>query len=84
MATYPARRRTSARGPVEPTYLAADTCRMAKKPEPPPLPLWDVFKIASKAVWLATVEATDEQAAIEKVAKERNVPAARLLATRCR
>src|SRR5258708_946496 len=28
MATYPARRRTSARGPVERTYLAVDTSRM--------------------------------------------------------
>ena len=57
---------------------------MAKKPEPPAPITWDVFKIASKAAWLATVEATDEHDAIEKVAKERNVPAARLLATRRR
>jgi hypothetical protein len=40
------------------------------------------LKIASKGVWLATVEATDEHDAIEKVAKERNIPAARLMAVR--
>jgi len=57
---------------------------MERKPDPPPLSTFDVFKIAAKAVWLATVEATDEHDAIEKVAKERNVPAARLLATRRR
>jgi hypothetical protein len=45
---------------------------------------WDAYKLASKAVWLATIEATDEHDAIEQVAKERNVPAARLLATRRR
>jgi FRG domain len=43
-----------------------------------------VTKSTSKAVWLATVEATDERDAIERVAKERNVPAARLIATRHR
>jgi hypothetical protein len=48
----------------------------------PPLTSWDVHKIASKAVWLATIEATDERDAIERVAKERNVPAARLIAVR--
>jgi hypothetical protein len=69
---------------VERTYLTADTCRMAKQPEPPVLSSWDVYKLASKAVWLATIEATDEHDAIEQVAKERNVPAARLLATRRR
>jgi hypothetical protein len=52
---------------------------MAKKPETPALSSWDVFKLASKAVWLATIEATDERDAIERVAKERNVPAARLI-----
>jgi hypothetical protein len=57
---------------------------MPRKPEPPPPSTWDVFKIASKAVWLATVEATNERDAIERVAKERNVPAARLIATQRR
>jgi hypothetical protein len=53
-----------------------------RKPEPPPLSTWDVFRVAHKAIWLGTVEATDEHDAIERVAKERNVPAARLIATR--
>jgi hypothetical protein len=57
---------------------------MSRKPEPPPLSTWDVYKIASKAVWLATIEATDERDAIERVAKERNVPATRLIATQRR
>jgi hypothetical protein len=57
---------------------------MARKPQPPPPSTCDVFKIASKALWLATIEATDERDAIERVAKERNVPAARLIATQRR
>jgi hypothetical protein len=57
---------------------------MAKLAEPPPPSSFDVFKIAKKAVWLATVEATNEHDAIERAAKERNVPAARLIATRRR
>ncbi len=56
---------------------------MARKPEPP-LSTWDVFKITKKAVWLATIEATDERDTIEWVAKERDIPAARLIATRRR
>jgi hypothetical protein len=56
---------------------------MARQPEPP-LSSFDVFKLASKAVWPATIEATDERDAIERVAKERNIPAARLIATRRR
>jgi hypothetical protein len=55
---------------------------MPHKPEPPPLSSWDVFKLAKKAVWLATIEATDEHDAIKKVAEERNIPAYRLIATR--
>jgi hypothetical protein len=57
---------------------------MVKKPKPPPLSTFDVFNIASKLVWLASVEAADEHDAIERIAKERNVPAARLMATRAR
>jgi hypothetical protein len=51
------------RGPfsrIEGTYLAADTCHMAKKPEPPKPIIWNVYKIASKGLWLGTVEAPDE------------------------
>ena len=57
---------------------------MPRKPEPPPLSTWDVFRVAHRAIWLGTVEATDERDAIEKVAKERNIPAKRLIATRHR
>ncbi len=57
---------------------------MPRKPEPPPLSSCDVFKIASKAIWLATIEATDERDAIERVAQERNIPANRLIATQRR
>jgi hypothetical protein len=56
---------------------------MAKKPEPP-LSSFDVLKAAHKAVWIATVEAADEREAIEKVAMERNLPAAKLIAMRRR
>jgi hypothetical protein len=55
---------------IERTYLPADTCRMAKKPEPPTPARWDVYKIAKKAIWLGTVEAPDKQAAVEKAAQE--------------
>ena len=57
---------------------------MATKSEPPALSSWDVFRVARKAIWLGTVEATDERDAIEKVAKERNIPANWLIATRRR
>jgi hypothetical protein len=53
-----------------------------QQPTPPPLYSFDVLKIASKAVWVATVEASDERDAIERVAGERNLPANRLIATR--
>jgi hypothetical protein len=42
------------------------TYRMAKKPEPRKPIGWNVYKIASKAVWLGEVEAPDETPAIEK------------------
>jgi hypothetical protein len=50
--------------------------------EPPKPIIWNVYKIASKAVWLGAVEATDETAAMEKAAAEFNVPANRLMAIR--
>jgi hypothetical protein len=56
---------------------------MAKKPAEPPPPIRrNVYKIASKAVWLGVVEAPDEQAAMEKVATEFGVAAKRLMAIR--
>ena len=54
---------------------------MVKKPEPLLLSTFDVFRIAHKAIWLGTVEANDEGDAIERVAKERNIPAALLIAS---
>jgi hypothetical protein len=39
---------------------------MAKKPQPPIC--WNVYMIASKAVWLGEVEARDEATATEKAA----------------
>jgi hypothetical protein len=55
---------------------------VAKKPEPPKPIVWNVYKIASKAVWLGTVEALDEASAIEKGAAEFKVGANRLMAVR--
>jgi hypothetical protein len=56
---------------------------MAKKPAEPPKPLrWNVYKIASKAVWLGEVEAPDEATAMEKGAAEFGVPSKRLMALR--
>jgi hypothetical protein len=43
---------------------------MAKKPEPPKPTTWNIYKFASKAVWLGTVEAPDEATAMEKAAAE--------------
>jgi hypothetical protein len=44
---------------------------MPHKPEPPPMSTFD-----------GTVEATDERDAIERVARERDIPAAWLIARR--
>jgi hypothetical protein len=55
---------------------------MANKPEPPKPIVWNIYKIASKAVWLGAVEAPDEAAAMEKAAAEFRVPANRLMAIR--
>jgi len=53
---------------------------MAKKPEPPHPTNWAIYKVASKATWLGTVEAPDAATAIEKAAAEFNVDTWRLLA----
>jgi hypothetical protein len=37
---------------------------MVKKPEPPLLSTFDVFRVAHKAIWLGTVEASNERDAI--------------------
>ena len=69
---------------VAAAYLAANTCGMAKKPEPPQLSTWDIFKIAKKSVWLGSVEASDKAAAIEKAAQEFKTEAWRLYAVQRR
>jgi hypothetical protein len=44
---------------------------MAKnRPETPQPTSWNVYKIASKAVWLGEVAAPEEQAAMERAAAE--------------
>ena len=53
---------------------------MAKKPEAPKPIIWNVYKIAKKAVWLGTVEAPDKQAAVERAAQQFKVDAWRLYA----
>jgi hypothetical protein len=55
---------------------------MVKKAEPPLLSTFDGFRVAHKAIWLGTVEATDERDAIQRVARERDIPAAWLIARR--
>jgi hypothetical protein len=51
---------------------------MAKKPEPPPLSSWHVYKVAAKKpVWLGRIEAPD---AIQKAAQEFRTEGWRLYA----
>jgi hypothetical protein len=63
---------------IEPTQLAADICRMAKKPESLTPASWDIYKIAT--IWLGTVGAPDKQAAVEKAAQEFKTEVWRLYA----
>jgi hypothetical protein len=59
----------------------ANNAGMAKQPNKPQAPtLWDIFKAANKARPLGTVEAADEDEAIEKAAKEYKVIASKLIA----
>jgi hypothetical protein len=51
-------------------------------PQASALSSWDVYRQAHKAIWLGTVEATDERDAIERIATERDLPANRLIARR--
>ena len=55
---------------------------ISKKPKPPQPTTWTICKIAAKQVWLGTVEAPDEAAAIEKAAAEYRVPATKRHAAR--
>jgi hypothetical protein len=49
----------------------SDTCRIAKKPEPPKPIIWSIYKIASKAVWQGNVATPDQATAMEKVPNSR-------------
>jgi hypothetical protein len=53
---------------------------MAGEPEPPKSTSWSIYKVAKKAAWLGTVEASDAATAIEKAAAEFRVDTWRLLA----
>jgi hypothetical protein len=62
---------------------------MAKQPpdastnaQPPAPTRWEIFKIASKSVWLGSVEAANEAEAIQKAAEEFKVDVRRLYARR--
>jgi hypothetical protein len=50
---------------IEGSYLAVDTRRMPRNRNRLKPISWNVYKIASKAVWLGEAEARDEAAAIE-------------------
>jgi hypothetical protein len=63
-------------------YRAADIAGMTNKPEPPTPVIWNIYKIAAKAVRLGEVEAPDESTAIERGAAEFRVPKNRLMAIR--
>jgi hypothetical protein len=55
--------------------------KLARK-SPKPTPVWSIYELASKAVWLGVVEAADARDAMEKAAKEFRVPSAKLMALR--
>jgi hypothetical protein len=57
---------------------------MAHKPELPKPLVWNVYKIAKKAVWLGTIDAPDKQAAVEKAAEEFKTEVWRLYAVQQR
>jgi hypothetical protein len=75
--------------PIAGTYPSVNTAGMPKRssphePQPAPLPLWIIHRVAHKAIWIGEVEAADERAAIEKAAEQLKVPATKLMATRRR
>jgi hypothetical protein len=51
---------------------------VVKKPEPTKPISWNVYRIASNAVWLDEVQAPDEATAMEKAAAAIQGPAANL------
>jgi hypothetical protein len=60
---------------------------MPKRPSPrQPVQLWswDIYRAASKAKWIGTVEAADADAAVEAAGKEFKTDANKLIAVRRR
>jgi hypothetical protein len=55
---------------------------LAKKPEPPKPIIWNIYKIAAKAVRLGAVEAIDEGHCDREGRGAFKVPANRLMAVR--
>jgi hypothetical protein len=56
---------------------------MPRKPQlPSQMTGWAIYHAVNRAVWLGTVEATDEANAIEKGAQEFKQDAAKLIAVR--
>ncbi len=53
-----------------------------EKPPPGLLSSWDIYRAASKAKWIGTVEAADEADAIAKAVKEFKQPPEKLIAVR--
>jgi hypothetical protein len=58
--------------------------KQPSKPAAPPLASWDIYKLASKAVRLGSVEAADADAAREAAASEFKIDVRRLIAVRRR
>ena len=57
---------------------------MAKKPEPPKLVTWDVYRTASEPKIVGSVQAADVDEAVLKAAQEFKVDAWRLIAVQRR
>jgi hypothetical protein len=67
-------------GRIERTSLAANPAGMAKKPEPPRLVTWDVYRAAHKPKIVGSVYAADADEAVQKAAQEFKVDAWPLIA----
>jgi hypothetical protein len=57
---------------------------MAKKPEPPKLVTWDVYRAAHKPKIVGSVQAVDADEAVKKASEEFKVDAWRLIAVQRR
>jgi hypothetical protein len=56
----------------------------SKRRQPAPLLWWDIYRAASEARWIGSVEAVDADAAIDAAAKEFKTDAWRLIAVQRR